>query len=74
MRSPARLDPGFYGLAPDPDLTLERAVKEARHELGHTFGLVHCRRPDCVMRASTDVGEVDVKSARFCRECRGGLE
>ena len=71
--STARLDPAFYGLPSDPGLILDRAVKEARHELGHTFGLIHCRDMDCVMRASTDVGEVDVKSAGFCRECRRQL-
>jgi len=65
----ARLDPAFYGLPRSPDLLLERAVKEARHELGHTFGLIHCRHPDCVMRASTDAGEVDMKSEDFCRDC-----
>ena len=68
--STARLDPAFYGMPADPRLLFERAVKEARHELGHTFGLVHCREPDCVMRASTDAGGVDVKSAGFCRSCR----
>ena len=33
---------------------------EALHELGHTFGLHHCRRPDCVMRASTNADDVVV--------------
>ena len=67
--STARLDPRFYGLPPDPALLHERSVKEARHELGHTFGLIHCRTSECVMRASTDAGAVDVKGAEYCRSC-----
>ncbi|MEN8148684.1 MAG: archaemetzincin family Zn-dependent metalloprotease [Planctomycetota bacterium] len=71
--STARLDPVFYGLPPDPGLRFERSVKEARHELGHTFGLIHCRHPDCVMRASTDAGDVDVKGAGYCGACEKKL-
>ncbi|MEM2908105.1 MAG: hypothetical protein QXP65_02780, partial [Candidatus Hadarchaeales archaeon] len=37
-----RLDPTKYGALPNPTLLLERATKEAIHELGHTFGLQHC--------------------------------
>ncbi len=79
LRGPAgvlsltRLRPEFYGLPPDPRLLFERVEKEALHELGHTFGLIHCRRPDCVMRASTNAGEVDLKPAAFCRSCAKSL-
>jgi archaemetzincin len=38
----ARLKPEFYGLPADKDLTVRRIRKEVSHELGHTFGLVHC--------------------------------
>ena len=64
-----RLRPTFYGLPPDPEWLLERSVKEAVHELGHTFGLLHCRRTDCVMRSSTVAEDVDLKPASFCRDC-----
>lgn len=67
--STKRLDPRFYGLPEDPELLMERATKEALHEIGHTFGLYHCRRPDCVMRASTTAEDVDLKPPRFCRAC-----
>ena len=46
-----RLRQEFYGLPPDPALSIERTIKEARHEWGHALGLRHCRRFDCVMRA-----------------------
>src|SRR5512136_2327680 len=39
----ARLTPEFYGSPPDDALFLQRAVKEAVHELGHTCRLGHCR-------------------------------
>ncbi len=70
----ARLRPSFYGLPEDPDLLIARALKEALHEVGHTFGLLHCRDPGCVMRASTNAGEVDLKPAVFCPACRRLLE
>jgi len=68
-----RLRASFYGLPDDDDLLLARALKEALHELGHTFGLTHCARPDCVMRASTSADQVDLKPAAFCRGCRKSL-
>ena len=64
-----RLDPGLYGLPPDDERLTGRAEKEALHELGHTFGLIHCRQAGCVMRASTYAEEIDHKTARFCGDC-----
>ncbi len=67
--STPRLEPERYGLPPDPQLSAARLLKEATHELGHTFGLVHCREPACVMHSSTYVEEIDLKPASFCRHC-----
>jgi archaemetzincin len=64
-----RLRPEFYGAPKDERLFLERAVKEAVHELGHTFGLRHCTDPLCVMHFSLHIGMTDVKRAEFCETC-----
>jgi archaemetzincin len=47
-----------------------RLAKECVHELGHTFGLVHCDVAKCVMTRSASVRSVDAKRAQLCPECR----
>jgi archaemetzincin len=63
--------------AGDPGLLPARVVKTCVHEIGHTFGLVHCDNDTdgaaCVMRRSTSVAHVDAKSAAFCPDCRTRL-
>lgn len=44
----------------------ERALKEAVHEIGHTFGLEHCRDHQCVMHFSNGIAETDIKAVSFC--------
>jgi len=68
-----RLRNEFYGLPPDEGVLVERTIKEAVHELGHGFGLVHCPEPACVMHASSYVEEVDTKPAEFCPRCQRTL-
>src|SRR5579884_3529551 len=43
-----------------------RALKEAVHEIGHTYHLDHCDNPKCVMHFSNTLDDVDRKSADFC--------
>jgi archaemetzincin len=59
-----------YGLAADENLLLSRLIKEVIHELGHTFGLIHCHAPDCVMRSSTYVEDIDQKGQSLCMSCK----
>ncbi len=54
----------------DEGVLVERIKKTIIHELGHTFGLMHCHIPDCVMRSSTYVEDVDQKSLHLCPKCR----
>ena len=54
-------------------LLVERLAKEAVHEVGHAFGLVHCGTVECVMARSPAVREVDEKSSALCAECRARL-
>ncbi len=68
-----RLDNERYGMKSNPKLLLERFKKEVIHELGHTFGLIHCHTPDCVMRSGTYVEDIDQKNARLCGNCRASL-
>lgn len=68
-----RLDNALYGLPTDHDLLFERLVKEAVHELGHTYALRHCTDGRCVMASSTYVEQIDLKTDRFCDRCRAAL-
>jgi archaemetzincin len=69
VMSTYRLDDLVYGLPPDRVKLFERSLKEAVHELGHTFGLLHCGNFECAMHASTTVDDVDVKAATLCDRC-----
>lgn len=59
-----------HATAPQAEVLSSRAVKEAIHELGHTFGLRHCPDNACLMHYCRSVDDVDRKSDQFCRYCR----
>lgn len=71
-----RLRPSFYGLPDRVERFRERTLKEAIHELGHTWGLSHCPNPRCVMHFSNTLADTDAKRATFCERCkrRMGME
>jgi archaemetzincin len=64
-----RLHQEFYGLPGQDELLRERLSKEVLHEMGHTFGLVHCSEQSCAMSLSTHIGMVDGKAERYCSRC-----
>ncbi|MBT3175494.1 MAG: archaemetzincin family Zn-dependent metalloprotease [Desulfobacula sp.] len=47
----------------------KRIIKEAIHELGHTFDLRHCEDQRCIMHYCRRIDDVDRKSSQFCRYC-----
>jgi archaemetzincin len=53
---------------------LSRIVKEAIHELGHTFKLRHCPDHSCLMHYCRNETDVDRKSDQLCRYCKIFLE
>ena len=69
-----RLDPRFYNKMFDEKLFLERLKKEALHEVGHIFGLMHCENLGCFMHFSNSILEVDEKGSELCEKCRKLLE
>jgi len=64
-----RLIPQFYENPANHELLLTRAEKTALHELGHAFGLTHCRNRHCVMYSSTKIEDTDFKQPDFCPTC-----
>ena len=65
-----RLRQEFYGLPKNENLFLERALKEAVHELGHTYRLGHCGDTRCIMHFSNSLQDSDIKGPDFCRRCK----
>ena len=68
-----RLRQSYYGLPEDADVFRQRVVKEAVHELGHVFGLEHCRDRRCVMAFSNSLEDTDYKGWQFCPDCHRNL-
>lgn len=61
-----RLRQEYYGRRADHRRFLERVVKEAVHELGHTVGFGHCPDPRCIMHLSNSLADTDRKGPEFC--------
>jgi archaemetzincin len=69
-----RLHEEFYTGISNEELLLQRSIKEILHELGHNFGLYHCRDWNCVMHSSAGIEEVDIKGDNFCNSCAVSVE
>lgn len=70
IASSYRLSNERYGMNQNEKTVLERFKKEVLHEIGHNLGLIHCHIPDCVMRSSTYVEDIDQKGSGLCIKCR----
>jgi archaemetzincin len=68
-----RLNEGRSGIN-IPKKYIDRIVKEAIHELGHTFNLRHCPEHTCIMHYCRNEEDVDRKSDQLCRYCTIMLE
>ncbi len=68
-----RLRQEFYGLGAHTPIFVERVLKEATHEFGHTFDLQHCPKRSCVMHFSNSLVDTDRKAKHFCNICRNKL-
>ncbi|MGQ4892545.1 MAG: zinc-dependent metalloprotease family protein [Candidatus Njordarchaeia archaeon] len=51
---------------------VERLVKTVKHEMGHYFGLGHCKNY-CVMRYANNLLELDEKNPNYCNKCSSYL-
>ena len=66
--SVTRLREQFYNNPENENLFELRILKEAVHELGHTFSLEHCNK-FCIMRFSNSLMDTDKKPVQFCESC-----
>ena len=65
---------GIIDSIDDVNEIIERIIKEAVHELGHTFSIRHCSDSSCVMHYCRSLNDVDNKKIRMCRYCSVMLE
>ena len=68
-----RLREEFYRRPINNTLFELRVLKEAIHELGHTFGLKHCNKY-CIMKFSNSLRDTDNKPKKFCESCQNKLK
>jgi archaemetzincin len=74
IASTYRLKNELYGMRQNEELLRDRFKKVCIHELGHSFGLIHCHTQTCVMKSSTYVEDIDLKRYNLCIKCRKELE
>lgn len=72
--STARLSNEYYNRYPDTGDFVDRIAKEGSHEIGHLYGLEHCRDPGCIMFNPCTLEDMDRKKKQFCPACRRKLD
>ena len=72
--SSARLTNEYYGKAGDDADLIDRLTKEGAHEVGHLFGLGHCKNHECIMFCPDNLDELDGKKKMLCDSCRSEIE
>jgi archaemetzincin len=55
---------------PSRTVFFRRILKLSLHELGHSFGLGHCREEGCLMGFSTNLEKLDQKDIVLCDYCQ----
>jgi archaemetzincin len=73
----ARFFAGFWDeeeTAKTRRMALRRSFKLVVHEVGHTFGLVHCIEYACNMNGSNSLEESDDRPLRLCPPCLKKLQ
>lgn len=61
---------GDSEVKPPREVFLSRLIKLSLHELGHTFGISHCRREGCPMGFAPNLEKLDQKNLEFCEYCQ----
>lgn len=64
-----RLQEGWYGRSDNPERFKERLEKALRHELAHTYGLMHCVSEACVLHSVRFVEDLDALPFNLCGSC-----
>lgn len=67
-----RIDP-IWDHRDDPQTFRDRLLNESAHQIGHTIGLSHCKKP-CVMNHVSDVLDIDKRPPSFCKPCAKTVE
>ena len=58
------------GTMPSQQVLMRRLIMLSLHELGHTFGLEHCRESNCLMKFSSNLEKLDQRPLTLCDYCQ----